>query len=437
MNSLEVNKALSSGEASMPGVLPKLDRLAEQPVVFTFDFGLDQLPEEPGVIIVRGARQYGKSTWLQQQVRETVVTYGPGSAFHLNGDEIMDWRALAEQIRALLPMYRRDASVRRLFIDEIAAVKEWERALKLLVDAGELHRTLVITTGSKAADLRHSSERLPGRKGKLDRTTYIFTPLPFAEFSRACAGLIAEEDMLSSYILSGGAPVASSALADTGHLPEYVVELVRDWILGGIAASGRSRSALLGMLECLFRWACTPLGQSKLARETGLANNTVAAGYIEQMHDLLAVVPAEAWDASRSRPIRRKPCKYHFANLLVAMAWHPQRPRSPKDIQTMNPGQQAALLEWLAVQECWRRECIRSGYVPETIPFWQSGKNKLDIVLEENRFVEIKRGKSGPLDFMWFPKVFPKGHLTVIGASRFETDQVAGITFTDFLLQGS
>ena len=34
---------------------------------------------------------------------------------------------------------------------------------------------------------------------------------------------------------------------------------------------------LLGVLECLYRFAGTPSGQSKLAREAGLANNTVAA----------------------------------------------------------------------------------------------------------------------------------------------------------------
>jgi hypothetical protein len=45
----------------------------------------------------------------------------------------------------------------------------------------------------------------------------------------------------------------------------------------------------------------------------------------------------------------------------------------------------------------------------------------------------VKRGKSGPLEFGWFPKVFPNAHLTVISASRFETDAVEGITLPDFL----
>jgi len=86
-------------------------------------------------------------------------------------------------------------------------------------------------------------------------------------------------------------------------------------------------------MECLFRFGGTPVGYAKVAREAGMANNTVANGYIEQLTELL----------------------------------------------------------------------------------------------------EVKRGKRGPLEFGWFPKVFPKAHLTVISASRFETDAVEGITLPDFL----
>ena len=50
------------------------------------------------------------------------------------------------------------------------------------------------------------------------------------------------------------------------------------------------------------------------------------------------------------------------------------------------------------------------------------------------RFLEVKCGRTGPLDFAWFPKAFPGRRLTVVGASRFETDCITGITLTDFLL---
>jgi uncharacterized protein len=56
MNAREANSALARG------VLPHLEQLEGQP--FAFDFGLAELPTEPGIVLVRGPRQYGKSPWL-------------------------------------------------------------------------------------------------------------------------------------------------------------------------------------------------------------------------------------------------------------------------------------------------------------------------------------------------------------------------------------
>lgn len=61
MNTLEVNQELACGAAMKTGVLPKLDQLVGEPFVFKMDFGLDALPAETGVILIRGARQYGKA----------------------------------------------------------------------------------------------------------------------------------------------------------------------------------------------------------------------------------------------------------------------------------------------------------------------------------------------------------------------------------------
>ncbi len=436
MNTLEVNQQLAQGDAGRRGVLPKLDALAEEPFVFRLNFGLDALPEEPGVILVRGGRQYGKSTWLQSQIRETVETCGPGSAFYLNGDEVRDGQALTEQIRQLLPMFSAKAPLRRLFVDEITAVKDWTKALKALLDSGELRHILLITTGSKAADLRHGTERLPGRKGKLARTSYIFTPLPFAEFKRVCARALPAFHLLPAYLITGGSPPACAAMAATGRLPDYIIEMVRDWIYGEFAAGGRSRAMLLGVLECLYRFAGTPVGQSKLAREAGLANNTVAAGYVEALSDLMCVATAFAWDAGRKRSNRRTPCKFHMTNLLVGTAWHPRRIRTPADYLNLPEDVQGAWMEWAVAQECWRRSALRGDEMPELMHYWQGGNHEIDFVLGAAEFLEVKRGRTGPLDFAWFPKSFPEGRLTVVGANRFETDQVVGVTLEDFLLGG-
>ena len=93
MNAFEMNQELARGNAAKLGVLPKLDQLATETFVFNTNFGLEELPAESGVMMVRGARQYGKSTWLQSQIKKTVESYGPGSAFYLSARVLEESRS--------------------------------------------------------------------------------------------------------------------------------------------------------------------------------------------------------------------------------------------------------------------------------------------------------------------------------------------------------
>jgi len=432
VNVNEINQALASGQIDQRGVFPRLDELAKAPYNFPVDFGLSKLPQEAGLLLIRGARQYGKSTWLEDQLRSTIRNYGSGSAYYLNGDEIPNARALAEALGKLLPSFNAHAAVRRLFIDEIAAIDDWESVLKRSIDSGELRSTLVVTTGSKAKDLRRGAERLPGRKGRLSRTHYLFTPIPYAAFKRLCGRRLGR-NTLTAYLLSGGSPAALGELATEGRLPEYRVASVHDWIYGECSASGRSRASLLSVMEHLTLHGGSPIGQAKLAREAGLANNTVAAGYLDLLGDLLCLGQSAAWDPSKRLRLARKPAKYPFINLLAAVAWHPSRIRSIDDFARLEDADQAPFLEWAVAQEIWRRRAIEGDDFPELSAFWQSKEHELDYVQAPDRFLEVKRGHASALEFSWFPKVFPKGRLTVVNAGRFETAQMIGVTLEDFL----
>ncbi len=355
MDIYNINQHLINGDLKKD-VLPHLDNLGQTRFIFEQNFGLNALPEESGVILIRGPRQYGKSTWLEGKIASTIREFGKGTALYLNGDEIKDYHELLKEIRIILGLFS-GSSIKRLFIDEITAVKDWERAIKRLVDAGELKDVLLVTTGSKASDLRRGQEQLPGRKGKLTRTKYIFTPVSYKNFLDICGDTF-KLDSIFAYILSGGSPIGANALAENGRLPEYVTEIITDWIFGEFAASGRSRAHLMAVLEILYRMACTPIGQAKLARESGLANNTVAQGHIELLSDLMTVIPSFPYDNQRNITLFRKPCKYHFVNLLMAICWHPKKPRTIDELKQLDKKDLASLYEWTVAQEIWRRICI-------------------------------------------------------------------------------
>ena len=428
-----INQRLLEGEIDGEAMFPHLFRLKQSPFVFPIDFGLASLPKKPGILLIRGPRQYGKSTWLEGQVVETIRAFGPGSAFYLNGDFVQNAEALSNELLTLAVSFPVKAKVKRIFVDEITAIRNWETVLKRLVDNGTLREILVVTTGSKATDLRRGAERLPGRKGRLERTSFYFTPISYQAFHKVCHKVL-KKKTLHAYLLSGGSPVACAELAAIGRIPEYVIELVRNWIEGEIAKAGRHRSALVNILQVLFRFGGTPVGQAKLAREAGLANNTVAQGYIELLNDLGCVVPAYPWDPQKKHFVLRKPCKYHFVNLLVASCYDPNQVRSPEEFDQLPADQQAIWYEWAVAQELQRRSSLRGGEILEPLAFWQTKNHEIDFYDKEEGFVEVKRGKSNALEFAWFAKKFKKEPLKVINQNVFTTLQLHGISLEDFLL---
>lgn len=427
-----INQRLAAGEIDDVTMFPHVHRLSHAPYVFTHHFGLASLPTEPGILLIRGARQYGKSTWLEQQLIQTVKEFRGGSAFYLNGDFIADQQALSQHLEALALSFSKNAPVRRIFIDEITSIKNWETVLKRLVDNGTLQHVLLITTGSKATDLRRGAERLPGRKGKLDKTNYLFTPISYPNFYKICHKKL-KKKTLAAYLISGGSPIACSELASTGIIPEYVIQLVRDWVEGEIAKSGRHRSALLNLLEVIFRFAGTPVGQAKLAREAGLANNTVAQGYIELLNDLGCIIPAYPIDLHRKNLILRKPCKYHFMNTLVATAYHPAQIRSPDDFANLSEKEQGIWYEWQVSQELQRRNALTGDEILMPQGFWQSKEHEIDFYDKAEGFIEVKRGKCSALEFSWFAKQFSQSTLTVINKNIFSTHHINGLTLDQFL----
>ena len=81
VNVRDINACLLRGDIDRAGVLPHLDSLSRSEFTFQVDFGLSSFPEGPGVLLIRGPRQYGKSTWLEGEIRRTIREHGPGSAW--------------------------------------------------------------------------------------------------------------------------------------------------------------------------------------------------------------------------------------------------------------------------------------------------------------------------------------------------------------------
>lgn len=441
MNVDERNSYYLSGPIDRDDIWPKVKEYEDQRFQFRWDFGLNELPPNPGLITIRGARQVGKSTWLELQLLNTLEEFGLGTAFFLSGDYIFSIDDFEKKLLELEASFSKKSKVRRIFIDEITQIKGWEKVLKRLIDSGHLLNILIVTTGSNASDLRRGSERLPGRKGNLQRTEYIFLPISFKEFYYQVKNEIGtfESDTLWAYILSGGSPQAIKSLYYSDKLDDTFVTLISDWILGDLASSGRSRILFSNLLKKLYQIAPSPISYTKLAQDAGLANNTAALDYVEKLADLLCIEPMLAWDKDKKVGLSKKQSKFPFINLAMAWTFHPKLPRYIHELKDMKGQERGALYEWVVAQEIWRRQLLEAQSTSvrnyNDLFYWSSKEHEIDFITSNEKFYEVKAGTTTPKEFYWFSEIFPKKHLTVISDSEYETSFIHSMKLENFLLE--
>lgn len=101
---------------------------------------------------------------------------------------------------------------------------------------------------------------------------------------------------------------------------------MRDWVLGEVVSSGRSRLALTQLLHVIMNI-----------------------------------------ETNKKTVLVRKPCKFHFINLAVAIAFHPSLLRYVHEFENLSPDIQAVFMEWLVAQEIWRRSVLGGSPNPEAI----------------------------------------------------------------------
>lgn len=178
------------------------------------------------IVVVRGARQIGKTT-SQLQVLEELLAGGipPDHILRVQCDELPTLASLREPILRLVDWFERavlgstlnEAAQRGertfLFFDEVQNLKDWAPQLKSLVDHST---TQVLVTGSSALRIEHGRDSLAGRITTIN------------------AGVLS----LTEIAAIRGIPLGAPYLADNGLAPLATIEFWKD-----LSAYGRARTA--------------------------------------------------------------------------------------------------------------------------------------------------------------------------------------------------
>jgi len=367
----------------------------------------------PGIYTLRGPRQVGKTTTLKLMLRNSLADTSGEEVLYYSCDLDNDpdtIRAVVEAAKA----YRPKATRWRIFLDEVTSIPHWERGVKWLRDNTEARRDTFVVTGSSAVDIAAGADRLPGRRGKVERPDRILMPLSFADFARihgsapplsarptdflkpelqeqlrpASLQLTTLQILFERYLRTGGFPAAvidehmRGAVSDTtlGQLWGLVESEIQRQRLDPVRAY-RAIEHVVRALGSMTDW--TGLG------ETLDADRRTAEDYARVLALTFVVLILYKWDPRRGGPQLRAQRKVYFVDPLFAML--------PQRLRRSDAGPEvSALVENAVILGLFRSEeqpLAEEFALPQGLYYWKSrsgGEVNALVGTKDRTPVEVK-----------------------------------------------
>jgi len=341
---------------------PSLERLKTAPKILRHPIKNRIILEKDRIFIMKGPRQIGKTTLVKLLMKEILQSgKSPGSLLYLAVD-IAGLKNEHDLFTAFVTYKEfadaKGAGTRYIFLDEVTAVADWQKAIKKAYDSGILSNAFVLATGSSALDLKRGSERLPGRRGQHPQENdlemlpllfrhYLENLFPQVKLPEAWdPGSMPVEDLyqkarqlsyfdsevkraLDEYLLTGGLPLSTNEYlrqeGDTISPEPYYTYLQA--ILGDVMKLGKSERYFREIITSVIAKRFEPLDAHLITQMTGVGSHNTISDYLEtldgfyllrlinQPKTLGAVLPAFK---KRKKIYFRDPFFYHVMNAWIS-----------------------------------------------------------------------------------------------------------------------
>lgn len=384
--------------------------------------------QEPGILILTGGRQIGKTTSTKLLIKKTLVEKKcvPQSIFYLPCDQILDHRHLSRVLNFFFSQLdlQNPQKTFLLIIDEITFVKEWDRTIKALADEGRFRKGFCILTGSDSVILKEAAVRFPGRRGRAEKVDFHIYPLTFREYvelvqpehlkepQRHIASLFVH---FEQYLKSGGFLRAINDLHMTKTIREATFATFEQWIRGDFIKRGKSEETLLVVLQTLYDVGISQNTYSGLTQRAGTVAKETFIDYCRLLERMDVLFTLEAFDQNKRRGFPKKAFKTHFADPFIKgliERWLIRERRigeSKKD--------ETALVE----------SCVAAQYRHWTPLFYMKAEGEIDLVL-------LKGKEFIPIEVKWARQIRPhdikqlkKYKKSIILSQTHERGEIEGI----------
>lgn len=321
------------------------------------------------VYSLRGPRQVGKTTLLRLKIRE-LLRNGVDSRriFYWACDQVESFERLTSIINGYLEWARRFTKGRLyLFLDEVSAVRDWQRSIKYLYDMGKLKDCLIVLTGSHSLDLAKATESLAGRRGEVDKLVdsipdKVFLGAKFSEYVETrdaqilkvlrdlnllsaryrlrvlhdlAEGKIPDriqalrpyskdlDGLLEDYLVTGGIPRAINSYISRGAIPDIVYSDYVNLILRDIARWGGKEIFLRQIIQRVVETLSSQVSWNALRGGTEISTHDTARWYVDILKNSFVVSYIYQLDKDKGVSYYRKAKKIYFKDPFIfhALRW--------------------------------------------------------------------------------------------------------------------
>ena len=371
---------------------PQIVRWTQAPLRWTPQVVSDLDITVSSVYTLRGPRQVGKTTATKLMIQRSLQEAPEEEVLYYSCDLDNDPDAIREIVQAARRL-RPQAKRWRIFLDEVTSIPNWQVGVKWLRDNTPAANDTFVVTGSSSIDLAAGAERMPGRRGSVERPDRILLPLSFADYARlhglvpaavlrlpeffeprarevltqASLRLAELRTLLDRYLHVGGFPTAVVTEAATGTVPDVVLQDLWLLIEGELGRQGRDPLRAYRTLEHAVR----TMGQRTNWTALGEALDTryhTAEDYAMLMARAFALLILYKYELHRGGPQLRAEKKLYVTDPLLAYIPHRVR-------QVGLRPDEPALVENAVAMALFRSDeqpLIEQFALPQGLFYWRS-----------------------------------------------------------------
>jgi hypothetical protein len=338
---------------------PYLKKIKSAPFKYVSSLIREKSLQTPGIFLISGGRQVGKSTFLKQFILHLLEQKKavPRNILFLTG-ELIDSPHI---LKRYIDDFTHQGETQYLFIDEVNYIPDWDKAIKYCADSGMFRSTRVLLTGSDSKIIKEAMKRFAGRRGRASKTNFLFHPLSFSETVTLKHGPKDPDaidprqlqDYFFEYLTHGGYLPAISEYMRTGAVPDFVVTTYIEWIIGDILKHNKSEHYLYEVLSGVLKTYGTQVSWNTLGRFLSIEHHKTISDYCRILEDIHVLYVVPALDENKLTAAPKKNKKIYFCDPFIYNALNSylfQKKTARKDIKN-NPRLISLLAEGVVIDQ--------------------------------------------------------------------------------------